>query len=181
MQAKDQLRPTWRPSAGSPHRKCTPSAYSTSPRESVSRNFQSPYGSLQISFACHPGGGGLLSAYLSDNLNCSFYSDGKSPPPPGGRWCVSTKRGASFPSPARAVVWFSHGRKPGCKDFIQTGGEATHLPPPFSPGTLPHPGHQRPLPQRTKEVIFITPFRNTSDENVEESFYVKFELQVEYE
>ena len=25
LQAKDQLRPTWRPSAGSPHGKCTPS------------------------------------------------------------------------------------------------------------------------------------------------------------
>ena len=34
---------------------------------------------------------------------------------------------------------------------------------------------------KDKKVIFITPFRNTSDENVEESFYVKFELQVEYE
>lgn len=27
-------------------------------------------------------------------------------PPPGKRWCASTKRGA-FPSPVRAVVWFS--------------------------------------------------------------------------
>nr|WP_302707372.1 hypothetical protein [uncultured Dialister sp.] len=34
---------------------------------------------------------------------------------------------------------------------------------------------------KDKKVIFITPFRNTSDENVKESFYVKFELQVEYE
>ena len=40
--------------------KCTPSAYGTS-----------------------PGGGGLLSAQLSANLSCSFYSDGKSPPSGG--------------------------------------------------------------------------------------------------
>lgn len=34
---------------------------------------------------------------------------------------------------------------------------------------------------RDKKVLLISPFRNTSDENVEESFYVKFELQVEYD
>ena len=31
VQAKDKLRPTWRPSAGAPQQKCTPSAYGTSP------------------------------------------------------------------------------------------------------------------------------------------------------
>jgi hypothetical protein len=44
--------------------KCTPSAYGTSPRESVSRDFQVAIAPLQISFACHPGGGGLLSSQL---------------------------------------------------------------------------------------------------------------------
>jgi hypothetical protein len=52
--------------------KCTPSAYGISPRESVSRNFQSPYGSLQISLACHPGGGGFSGAIPSDT--CEFRS-----------------------------------------------------------------------------------------------------------
>ena len=47
--------------------KCPPSACGISSQESVSRNFQSPYGSLQISFACHPGGGDLLYPYLSAN------------------------------------------------------------------------------------------------------------------
>ena len=47
-------------------RKCTPSVAcgDVSPRESVSRNFQSPYGSLQISFACHPGGGDFSGSNL---------------------------------------------------------------------------------------------------------------------
>ena len=42
VQAKDKLRPTWRPSAGSPQQKCTPSAAcgGVSPRESMSLDSQ---------------------------------------------------------------------------------------------------------------------------------------------
>ena len=117
VQAKDKLRPTWRPSAGSPQQKCTPSAYGTSPRESVSRNFQSPYGSLQISFACHPGGGGLLSASLSANLSRSLYSGARSSPFGGKvvrqhqKGCISLApkaRLACFPTGESPVVWFYH-------------------------------------------------------------------------
>ena len=93
--------------------KCTPSAYGTSPRESVSRNFQSPCGSLQISFACHPGGGGLLSASLSANLSRSLYSGARSSPL-RGKGGASAPKGVHFPRAKGAVGLFSHGRKPGC-------------------------------------------------------------------
>ena len=43
-------------------------------------------------------------------------------PPPGGKVVApATKRGA-FPTPARAVVWFSDGQKPGCPVFAAKGG-----------------------------------------------------------
>ena len=88
-------------------RKCTPSVAcgDVSPRESVSRNFQSSADSLQISFACHPGGGGLLSASPCANLSCSFYRGAKTSPS-GGSTAVGGDRGA-FPRAAGAVVWFS--------------------------------------------------------------------------
>ena len=38
-----------------------------SPRESVSRDFQVAVVPLQITFACHPGGGDLLSTQLLDS------------------------------------------------------------------------------------------------------------------
>ena len=41
-------------------------------------------------------------------------------PPPGGRWWRQPPKGVHFLA-RRAVVWFSHGRKPGCEGFIQTG------------------------------------------------------------
>ena len=116
--------------------KCTPSAYGTSPRESVSRNFQSPYGSLQISFACHPGGGGLLSAQPCANLSRSSYSNGKSSPF-GGKVVPKVPKGVHFLAPKarlfgfparRAVCLFSHGRSP-VVCFLQTGGKAAHLNP----------------------------------------------------
>ena len=116
--------------------KCTPSAYGTSTRESVSRNFQSPYGSLQISFACHPGGGGLLSAQPCANLSRSSYSNGKSSPF-GGKVVPKVPKGVHFHTPKarlygfparRAVCLFSHGRSPVVR-FIQTGGKAAHLNP----------------------------------------------------
>ena len=97
--------------------KCTPSAYGTSPRESVSRNFQSPCGSLQISFACHPGGGGLLSASLSANLSRSLHSGARSSPFGGKvvrqhqKGCISLApkaRLACFPTGESPVVWFYH-------------------------------------------------------------------------
>ena len=37
-------------------------------------------GSLRIVFACHPGGGDLLYAFLSANLSCSFYGIAKTSP-----------------------------------------------------------------------------------------------------
>ena len=39
--------------------------------------FSVAYGSLRIVFACHPGGGGLLSASLSANLSRSLLSAAK--------------------------------------------------------------------------------------------------------
>ena len=40
--------------------------------------------------------------------------------PPGKVVAPATKGGLHFLA-RRAVVWFSHGRKPGCEGFIQTG------------------------------------------------------------
>ena len=42
--------------------------------------FSVAYGSLRIVFACHPGGGDLLSAYPCANLSCSLYSGEKTSP-----------------------------------------------------------------------------------------------------
>ena len=89
MQAKDKLRPTWRPSAGSPQQKCTPIP---------------AYGGTS------PGGGSLLSAFLSANLCRSFYSAAKTSPSGGG---AVGRRGA-FPAPVRAVGLFSPARQGGC-------------------------------------------------------------------
>jgi hypothetical protein len=74
VQAKDKLRPTWRPSAGSPQQKCTPSAAfgGVSPLESMSLDSQSPIGSLRIQFLCHPGGGDFSGAIL-----CGTYETGR--------------------------------------------------------------------------------------------------------
>ena len=41
--------------------------------------------------------------------------------PPGKVVAPATKGGECISDARRAVVWFSHGRKPGCKGFIQTG------------------------------------------------------------
>ena len=45
--------------------------------------FSVAYGSLRIVFACHPGGGDLLSAYPCANLSCSLYSGEKTSPSGG--------------------------------------------------------------------------------------------------
>ena len=42
-------------------------------------------------------------------------------PPPGERWWRQPPKGEMHFLARRAVVWFSHGRKPGCEGFIQTG------------------------------------------------------------
>ena len=119
--------------------KCTPSAYGTSPRESVSRNFQSPYGSLQISFACHPGGGGLLSAQPCANLSRSSYSNGKSSPF-GGKVVPKVPKGVHFLAPKarlfgfparRAVCLFSHGRSPVV--WVSTNWRRSRPPQPSRP------------------------------------------------
>ena len=124
MQAKDQLRPTWSPSAGSPHRKCTPSAYGTSPRESVSHDSQSPAAPYE---SCSLATGGSMSLdfrvtafpYKSSSFatpegrfalrfpleSCSTLLSTHSAPCIGGKVVApATKGGAAFPSPVRAVV-----------------------------------------------------------------------------
>ena len=59
VQAKDKLRPTWRPSAGSPQQKCTPfgACGTTSPKGKHVTGFSGRCAPLQIQFLCHPGGG----------------------------------------------------------------------------------------------------------------------------
>ena len=116
--------------------KYTPSAYGTSPRESVSRNFQSPYGSLQISFACHPGGGGLLSAQPCANLSRSLFNGGKSSPF-GGKVVPKVPKGVHFLAlkarlfgfPARRVVCLFSPGEARLFGFLQTGGKAAHFNP----------------------------------------------------
>ena len=55
--------------------------FAVHPRESVSRNFQSPNGSLQISFACHPYAGGRINPQGSNDLiSTTKHSTAKSPP-----------------------------------------------------------------------------------------------------
>ena len=87
-------------------RKCTPiPAYGgTSPKGKHVTGFSGRFTPLQIQFLCHPGGGSLLSAFLSANLCRSFYSAARISPS-GGDAAAGGRRGA-FPSPARAVVWF---------------------------------------------------------------------------
>ena len=60
--------------------KCTPSAYGTSPQESVSLDSQVATTPLRIQFACHPGGGGFSGSSPCANLSCSSYSGKKSAP-----------------------------------------------------------------------------------------------------
>ena len=92
--------------------KCTPSAYGTAPRESGSRNFQSPYGSLQISFDCHPGGGGFSGAMLCDayeikaERRADFPPTGEvvAPATDRGAFPLGEARFACFPTPDRAVL-----------------------------------------------------------------------------
>ena len=55
-----------------------------------------------------PGGGSLLYACLSANLSCSFYSDGKVPPP--GEGGALAPKGVNFPRAKGAVGLFSPGR-----------------------------------------------------------------------
>ena len=65
--------------------------------------FSVAYGSLRIVFACHPGGGDLLSAYPCANLSCSLYS-GEKTSPSGG----SPRRGIGVHFHERSeVLWFS--------------------------------------------------------------------------
>ena len=73
--------------------------------------FSGRFTPLQIQFLCHPGGGSLLSAFLSANLCHSFYSDAKTSPSGGG---AVGRRGA-FSTPVRAVcLFFSPARQGGC-------------------------------------------------------------------
>ena len=43
------------------------------------------------------------------------------PPLAGERWWRQPPKGECISNARRAVIWFSHGRKPGCEGFIQTG------------------------------------------------------------
>ena len=77
----------------------------TSPRESVSRNFQSPNGSLQISFACHPYSGGRIKPHSSDfPIRTTMHSAAKISP--RGDAAEGGRRGA-FPSGEARLLWFS--------------------------------------------------------------------------
>ena len=64
VQAKDKLRPTWRPSAGSPQQKCTPIPASRDFHLKVKRltTVCASLTLLQNVFAVHPGGGSFSGA-----------------------------------------------------------------------------------------------------------------------
>ena len=82
-------------------RKCTPipAFGGTSPKGKHVTGFSGRFTPLQIQFLCHPGGGSLLSAYLSANLSCSFHSAAKISPS-GGDAAAGGRRGA-FPTRQR--------------------------------------------------------------------------------
>ena len=89
--------------------KCTPSAYGTSPRESVSRDFQVallPYKSRSLATP-----EGEVLAMLCLEVLMRPKAERRAKFSLRGKWCVSTKRGA-FQAPARAVCLFSSGRSP---------------------------------------------------------------------
>ena len=89
--------------------KYTPSAYGTSPRESVSRDFQVallPYKSRSLATP-----EGEVLAMLCLEVLMRPKAERRANFPLRGKWCVSTKRGA-FQAPARAVCLFSSGRSP---------------------------------------------------------------------
>ena len=78
--------------------------------------------------------------------------------PPGKVVAPATKGGMHFPA-RRAVVWFSDGRKPGCKGFIQnwrllsikrrrTSPVERYFIPPEG-GALNPSGRRQPVPDRT--------------------------------
>ena len=79
--------------------KCTPSAAcgGVSPRESVSRDFQVAVAPLQITFACHPGGGRFALHSASGLISISRHSAAKTSPSGGSgaqhqKGCISTRR-----------------------------------------------------------------------------------------
>ena len=65
--------------------KCTPSVACRRRLSTGKRltRFSLACGSLRIVFACHPGGGDLLYAFLSANLSCSIYSAARTSPSGG--------------------------------------------------------------------------------------------------
>ena len=109
--------------------------------------FSGRFAPLRIVFPCHRGIGratkgkrlyGQARRLTSPDLHilCRMCTvDNKAPqsnpftqriaknkvPPPGGRWWRQPPKGECISDARRAVVWFSHGRTPGCEGFIQTG------------------------------------------------------------
>ena len=54
-------------------------------------------------------------------INGSTVSAGYSAPACGGKVVAPATKGGMHFLARRAVVWFSHGQKPDCEGFIQTG------------------------------------------------------------
>ena len=91
--------------------KCTPSAACRRRLSTGKRltRFSLACGSLRIVFACHPGGGDLLYAFLSANLSCSIYSAARTSPSGG--------------SPRRGIgVYFQRAAGPVCLFFLRAKG-----------------------------------------------------------
>ena len=122
MQAKNKLRPTWRPSAGSPQREnrqtglapvgnaplFSPAAV-LPPKGETTHYILCVALLLQNVFAVHPGGGSLLSAYPCANLSRSLHSAAKICP--SGEEAAAGGRRGAFPRAKVAVVWFSLARR----------------------------------------------------------------------
>ena len=124
--------------------------------------FSVAYGSLRIVFACHPGGGGLLSASLSANLSRSLLSAAKTSPS-GGSTAAGGDRGA-FPTPAGRLYGF-YSAKRNYKTHRSKGRYHHPLNPPAAseqnPLNLLNPGrgaaplrHHHPFPLW----YFVPPF-----------------------
>ena len=101
------------------------SPYPASPDFSTGKRvtrFSGRFAPLRIVFPCHPYAGDRIK-HLESSLRkrlCSKHGllchleEGE-------RWWRQPPKGECVSTPARAVVWFSDGRKPGCEGFIQTG------------------------------------------------------------
>ena len=85
-----------------------------------------------------PASGGRINRSMLSCRDMAPWLSIHSPTAPRGEGgAVRHQRGGCISLARRAVVWFSHGRKPGCKGFIQTGAFYKFR------GAPPQPSRQR--------------------------------------